>query len=110
MFVFHHRLPLLYYNVRPAGKTKCFTFHSGKKSVYQLHKTTGVPAETSSIRGDVDTAVSQVGGDGHKLVDESRPTHQSEGADQFVMISDYAQNVSCGCTENRVCEHLRKYF
>lgn len=48
---------------------------------------TGQPAESPSIRRDVDAAVRQVGGDGHKLVDESCSSHQSEGVDQFVMIS-----------------------
>lgn len=39
------------------------------------------PAQTTSVRGDVDAAVGQVGGDGHKLVDETGPAHQPEGAD-----------------------------
>lgn len=52
------------------------------------------PAETASIRGDVDATVGQVGGDGHKLVDETCPAHQSEGVDQLVMISNHTKNVT----------------
>lgn len=39
------------------------------------------PAQTTSVRRDVDTAVGQVGGDGHKLIDKTCPAHQPEGAD-----------------------------
>ncbi len=53
------------------------------------------PAESTSIRRDVDTAVGQVGGDGHELIDETGPTHQSEGVDQLVMISNHTENVTC---------------
>lgn len=55
----------------------------------------GQPAESPSVGGDVDAAVRRVSGDGHKLVDESCPSHQSEGADQLAMISDHTQNVAC---------------
>ena len=58
--------------------------------------TSSSPAETSSVRRDVDAAVGQVGGDGHKLVDETCSTHQPEGVDQLMMISDDTQNVTCG--------------
>lgn len=52
------------------------------------------PAQTTSIRRDVDAAVGQVGGDGHKLVDKTCPAHQPEGADEFLMISDHTKNVT----------------
>lgn len=52
------------------------------------------PAQTTSVRGDVDAAVGQVGGDGHKLVDEPCPAHQSEGVDELVMISNHTENVT----------------
>lgn len=55
----------------------------------------GRPAESSSVRGDVDAAIRGVGGDGHKLVDESCPSHQSEGADQLAMVSYHTENVAC---------------
>lgn len=54
------------------------------------------PAESSSVRRDVDAAVGHVGGDGHEFIDETRPPHQSEGVDQFPVVSDDAQNVTCG--------------
>lgn len=55
----------------------------------------GQPAEAPSVRGDVDAAVRCVSGDGNKLVDESCPSHQPEGADQLAVISDHTQNVAC---------------
>lgn len=56
---------------------------------------TGQPAESPSVRGDVDAAVRGVGGDGHKLVDEPCPPHQSEGADQLAMVTYHTENVAC---------------
>lgn len=55
-----------------------------------------LPAESSSVRGDVHAAVGQVGRYGHELVDETGPAHESESADQFVMVSYHAEDVSCG--------------
>lgn len=55
------------------------------------------PAQTASVRGDVDAAVGQVGGDGHKLVDKTCPAHQPEGAHQLLMISDHTKNVTWWC-------------
>lgn len=54
------------------------------------------PAETTSIRWDVDAAVCQVCGDWHKLIDETRPAHQPEGVDQLTMVSNDTQDVTCG--------------
>lgn len=53
------------------------------------------PAETTSIRRDVDAAVRQVGGNGHKLVDKTGAAHQSEGVDKLMMISNHTEDVTC---------------
>lgn len=64
------------------------------------------PAETSSIRRDVDAAVGQVGGDGDKLIDKTRPAHQSEGVDQLVVISNHTENVACRHHTDRDNAHI----
>lgn len=68
------------------------------------------PAEASSVGGDVDAAVRGVGGDGHKLVDESCPSHQSEGANQLAMVTDHTQNVAWGHNhrQNEQWQHLNE--
>jgi len=68
------------------------------------------PAEASSIRRDVDAAVGQIGGDGHKLVDETCPTHQSEGADQLMVVSNYTENVTCGRNTERWVDRQRDRY
>lgn len=64
-----------------------------------LHKVSlaceqSLPAQSAPVWGDVDAAVRQVGGDGHKLVDEARSPHQPEGVHQLEVVADHTQDIT----------------
>lgn len=69
-----------------------------------------LPAESSSIWGDVHAAIGQVCGDGHKLVDETGPAHESESGDEFVVISYHAEDVSCNKDLNISCNFYKPHI
>lgn len=56
------------------------------------------PAEATSIRRDVDATIGQICGDGHKLVDETRPAHQPEGVHELMMVSNHTEDITCART------------